>query len=93
MYKIEVDDVENKLLRIKNSKFTFFMMFLSGMMLVVGCFEYGIEIALYLSFTVLFLISFINFYFIIPLLSKIELLEEDIIRLREKVGVDDQKHL
>ena len=91
MYKVEVEDIENKISIIKKSKFTFFMMILSGLMLVASYFD--IEKTLSIYFIVIFLISFIKFYFVEPLLGKIELLEEDIKLLKDKAGVEGQKHL
>lgn len=90
MYKVELENIENKLSRIKSWKVTKFLLILTGLMLVAAYFSSYNAIIIY--FGILFTIEFVKYLFVEPLLGKIELLEEDIQKLKEKAHIKEEKH-
>jgi len=90
MYKVDIQDINKKIAMIKRSQGTMFLLVLSGVMLVSAYFE--TDKAIYIYFSIFFTLGFVKHYFISPLLGKIELMENDIRRLKQKLDIEEEKH-
>ena len=90
MYKVEEEEIEKRLSKIrKSSGFDIFMIVLGLVLVFGGVYE---EDLFPTAFGILiFVFSFVNYYYITPLLGKVQMLESEVKRLKEKVGLEDEK--
>ncbi|QIZ76527.1 hypothetical protein [Ferrimonas lipolytica] len=94
MYKVEVEEIESKLNSIRKHKKDF--LFLS--LLFCGLIALGFawagsadDMLLMLLFSFSFVHAFALYYYILPLLGKIDLLEQDIKNLKAATNVEDKR--
>ncbi len=92
MYKVDVDNINNKLARIRRKPADIFLVAISIFMIFMA-FMNDAEAHRYMALGILLLIASTKYYFINPLLGKIELLENEIVRLKAKLGLEDEQYL
>jgi hypothetical protein len=95
MYKVEVEEIESKIKLIQKSKKDVFLpvfMAISGFTALGFAWGAPDEVFMIIFFSFIFLQSFALYYYILPLLGKIELIEQDIRKLKSATNVDDEKH-
>jgi uncharacterized membrane protein YjjP (DUF1212 family) len=92
MYKVDVEETNKKLEKIRRYKGQGLtvMMVLSAITMLAYLFEER-DIGMAIYFTTVFILCFVTYYLVLPLLSKIELLEEDIDRLKKATNMKDIK--
>ena len=95
MYKVEFEDIENKLSKIRLARRQLMLPVLMGfsglfIFLYTILEDKDLYLIIFLSFT--FLQAFALYYYILPILGKLDLIEQDIKNIKQATGVEDQKH-
>ena len=95
MYKVEVEDIDNKIKLIEKSKrdgfLSVFMVF-NGLLALGLAWNSSNDTLMMMFFAFLFLQAFALYYYIHPLLGKISLLEQDIQNLKAATNTKDEQH-
>jgi len=96
LYKVEVEEIENKLKLLKKSRkesLVKFVMISTGLLVLLFASSDENKLTLtYTMFTFFFLQSFALYYYIHPIVGKLELLEQDINNLKAAANVQDERH-
>ncbi|MCE9679834.1 hypothetical protein LZP69_11740 [Shewanella sp. AS1] len=90
MYKIEVEEIDEKLSHIRKRNTSKFAVWGLGFAVLLVLFSED-TFPQFIAFG-LFIYTLINHYYISPLLGKIDLLEEDIANLKRATETADVKH-
>ena len=96
MYKVEVEEIENKLNLINKSRkdalVKFVMVATGAIVLLYLLFDENKTTYVFTLTTFFFLQAFALYYYIHPIVGKLELLERDIQNLKQVVDVKDEVH-
>jgi hypothetical protein len=92
MYKVDADKFKLQFNKLKDECASKFFMYLFGFILAVGAFTQES----FSGTSVLILMAFIYFFvhsiFVLPLIGKLTLVEEELEQVKQKLNVDSVKH-
>jgi hypothetical protein len=94
MYKVEVEDIEKKLKLARTASKTAVLPWIifTALMVILYAWHASDDTFFIVLFSFLFIQGYILYYFISPILGKIELMEEDIKNLKSASNVEDERH-
>lgn len=84
-----MENVQKKINKIKGFRFTGILLILTAVVVLITLLDKENNF-IHISMTIAFTILFTKYYFIDPLLGKIEMLENDVKRISQKNGIEHE---